>query len=99
MRVILELIRIVFIFLLLGGLAGLAIENIYTINDVTERYQWIGALGIYVSLFVLYRNKFQFSGWYKGKGRKRLSKAATINLLSCSIFMLTLPIILGLIIN
>lgn len=46
------------------------------------------------SLFVLYRNKLQFSGWYKGKGRERLSKAATIILMCSSIFMLTLSAIL-----
>ncbi|MDL4842413.1 hypothetical protein [Aquibacillus rhizosphaerae] len=99
MRVILELLRIFFIFMLLGGLAWSVIGNIYTINEVTEKYQWIAAIGIYVSLFVLYRNRFQFSGWYKGKGREKLSKPITLLLLCCSIFMLTLPIILGLIIS
>ncbi|MBP1947199.1 hypothetical protein [Virgibacillus litoralis] len=99
MRVILELLRIIFIFMLLGGLVWLVIGNIYTINEVTESYQWIAALGIYVSLFVLYRNRFQFSGWYKGKGRKKLSQPTTLLLMCCSIFMLTLPIILGLIIS
>ncbi|WP_071394867.1 hypothetical protein [Bacillus tuaregi] len=99
MRVILELLRIIIIFMILGSLAWLVIGNIYTINEVAERYQWVAALGIYVALFVLYRNKLQFSGWYKGKGREKLSRAATISILCCSIFMLTLPIILGLLLS
>lgn len=99
MRVILELLRIIFIFFLLGGLIWLLIDNVYTINRVTEKYQWIAGIGIYLSLFVLYRNKLQFSGWYKGKGRERLSETATFILVCCSITMLALPIALGFLLN
>lgn len=95
MRVMLELLRIIIIIFIAGGLAWFLIGGIYKVNEVTESYQWIAGLGIYVSLFVLYQNKLQFSGWYKGEGRKKLSKAATTILLSCSIIMLAIPFVLG----
>lgn len=70
MRTILELLRIILIFGVLGAIGWKVIENIYTINEPTESYSWLGAVAILVLLFVLYRNKLQFSGWYKGEGRK-----------------------------
>ncbi|WP_068674133.1 hypothetical protein [Oceanobacillus sp. Castelsardo] len=95
MRTVLELLRIIIIFVLLGGLAWAIIGNIYTINGVTETYSWLSALSILVLLFVLYRNKLQFSGWYKGKGRKKLPKNVSILFISISIILIIAPFILG----
>lgn len=95
MRVILELFRIIFIFILIGVVAWLVVGNIYTIRGVNEDYHWVAAIGIYVFVFVLYRNKLQFSGWYKGKGREKLSKKTTIVLISGSVFLLVLPLFLS----
>ncbi|MEM1506441.1 hypothetical protein RG959_24130, partial [Domibacillus sp. 8LH] len=64
MRVILELLRIIFIFILLGGFIWEVLNTIYSVYEGIQNYKWIGALGIYLALFVLYRNIFQFSGWY-----------------------------------
>ncbi|ADU29203.1 hypothetical protein [Evansella cellulosilytica] len=97
MRVILELLRIICLFMILGGLAWIVLGNIYAINEGIESYQSIAGLGVYVFLFVLYRNKFQFSDWYKGRGRVKLSKPVTITLVSCSIFMMILPVVFGLV--
>ncbi|WP_047984364.1 hypothetical protein [Ornithinibacillus californiensis] len=94
MRTLLELLRIIIIFALLGGLAWAIIGNLYTSNGVTEPYSWLGALAILVLLFVLYRNKLQFSGWYKGKGRKKLPKSISISLISISIILIIGPFIL-----
>ena len=69
MRIVSELLRIIIVFILLGGLVWAIIGNIYTIKEVTERYAWLGSIAVLLLLFVLYRNKLQFSGWYKGKGR------------------------------
>ncbi len=97
MRVLLELLRIIFIFILLGGLGWEIIGNIYTINEVTERYSWFGGVAILLILFVLYRNKLQFSGWYKGKCREKLPKTVSLMLIWVSILLIISPIILGLI--
>lgn len=99
MRILLELLRIIFIFAILGGLAWAIIGNLYTIGEVTEKYQWLGGIAVYLFLFVLYRNEFQFSGWYKGNGRKRLPKAVSLTLIWSSVFLLMSPLILNIILN
>ena len=53
--------------MILVGIRWAIIGNIYTINEATESYSWLGAMAILLLLFVLYRNKLQFSGWYEGK--------------------------------
>lgn len=95
MRITLELLRIVVIIGLFGALGWLVIENIYTINETTKNYSWLGALAILILLFVLYRNKLQFSGWYKGKGRKKLSKKVSVTLISFSVVLMITPFILS----
>lgn len=94
MRTLLELLRIIIIFVLLGGLGGAILRKIYTINEVTGNYSWLGSLAIFVILFVLYRNKLQFSGWYEGKGRKKLPEKVTITLIFTSIILIIAPFIL-----
>jgi len=95
MRILLELIRIILIFGLLGGLAWMILGNIYTVNETAETYSWLGALAIFVVLFVLYRNKLQFSGWYKGKGRNKLPKNVSYSLMFVSMLLLLSPLIVG----
>lgn len=95
MRTLLELLRIIVVFGLLGALGWVVMRNIYTINETTETYSWLGALAIFILLFILYRNKLQFSGWYKGKGRKKLSAKVSITLNSISILLIISPFVLG----
>ncbi|GGD13627.1 hypothetical protein [Pontibacillus salipaludis] len=95
MRTLLELLRILFIFVILGGLGWVLIENIYTINEATEGYSWFGALAVFVLLFVVYRNKLQFFGWDEGEGRKKLSRNVSVTLLFTSIMLIITPFILG----
>ncbi|HLR67456.1 hypothetical protein [Virgibacillus alimentarius] len=95
MRTLFELLRIIVIFALLGGVGWMIIGNIYTINEATETYSWLGALAIVVLLFVLYRNKLQFSGWYKGKGRATLPKKVSLALIIISVLLIISPFIMG----
>ena len=92
---LLELLRIIIIFMILGGLGWAVIGNIYTINEATESYSWLGAIAILLLLFVLYRNKLQFSGWYKGEGRVKLPKPVSLTLILSSILLILLPFVLG----
>lgn len=95
MRVILELVRIIFIFLFLGLIFSTLLRYLYQAMDVNiDRFGWVGSFPILVLLFVLYRNKLQFSGWYIGKERVKLSTQITKILVSGSIFVLiTIPIL------
>jgi|SRR5690625_2897984 len=95
MRVVAELLRIMIIFVFLGALGWVIIEDIYKANEISEAYSWVGLLAIFVLLFVLYRNKWQFTGWNKGKDRKKLPKKVSITLISISIILIILPFVLS----
>lgn len=100
MRVLLELLRIIFIFAVVGSVVGYFLGNLYLeIGIDTEKYGWMGFIAILLLLFVLYRNKLQFSGWYKGEGRKKLPKIVSQTLIFSSIGLLLLPPVLSFIVN
>lgn len=94
MRVLLELLRIIFIFLLLGAIGGAILTGIYSISGIAQSYSWLGGLAILILIFVMYRNKMQFFGWYKGEGKKKLSNKITVLLVSLSIILLVTPLAL-----
>lgn len=98
LRVPLELLRIIFIFLLLGGLIWALIGTIYQFEGV-ENYQWLPGIGVYIILFVLYRNRLQFSGWYIGKGRQQLRIKVSRTLISIAILLLVAPFVMNAILN
>jgi|SRR5690625_2459437 len=97
MRIVLEFLRIIFIFILLGGLGWAIIENAYQTNVANEKYSWLGGIAILLLLFVLYRNKLQFSGWYKGEeeDRVKLPKKVSRTMIACSIVLMIMPFVLG----
>src|SRR5690625_4327530 len=95
MNVALELLRIIVVFSLLGAFGWVVIENIYTVNEITKNYSSLAILAILILLFVLYRNKLQFSGWYKGKARKKLSRNVSVVLILLSIILMITPFILS----
>lgn len=95
MRTLLELIRIVIIFTILGIVGWLILGNIYTSNQATESYSWLGAIGLLLLIFVLYRNKLQFSGWYKGESKEKLPRNVMLTLVLASLLLIIAPFVLG----
>lgn len=95
MTAILELVRIILILGILGALGWALIGNLYTTSEAVASFSWLAAIGILILLFVLYRNRLQFSGWYKGKRRQKLPKAATVSLIISAILLFILPFVLG----
>ncbi|MBN9653470.1 hypothetical protein J0K78_04250 [Halobacillus sp. GSS1] len=91
MRVLLEVLRIAFLFIFGGTLIWVVHGSFYNVHPLSEEYQWLGAIGVYGILFVLYRNRWQFSGWYKGKGRKKLPLSLTRTLVAGSIILIASP--------
>jgi EamA domain-containing membrane protein RarD len=89
MRVVLELIRIIVIFGILGIVFSAVVNYVYQAFDITE-YRWLGYIAILLLLFVTYRNKWQFSGWYKGE-KTKLSRTFTNVLISFSILLFVIP--------
>ncbi|WP_260285522.1 hypothetical protein [Peribacillus aracenensis] len=94
MRVLLELIRIILIFGIAGTIISTIVNGIY-INIGVNQYGWLGSIAILLLLFVWYRNKLQFSGWYSGKGKEKLPKIASQILILCSVFLLCTPPVLS----
>lgn len=97
MRIVLELLRIIFIFSILGGFGWMGLEMLYRGNEVAETWGWIGGFAILILLFVLYRNKLQFSGWYQVDKRCKLPKQVSSILIISSIFLIFTPIIISLV--
>jgi hypothetical protein len=95
MRTFLELIRIILILMILGAGGWMLLADLYTANRTAASFSWVGAIALLLLIFVLYRNKLQFSGWYKGKDGEKLPKNLTILLISVSLLLLILPFILG----
>lgn len=88
MRVILELIRIILIFGLLGGLFSAILTAFYQSMGVTQ-YEWFGSLAILLFLFINYRNRWQFTGWVKGK--EKLPRKVNNYLTIISVLLIILP--------
>lgn len=93
MKIILELIRIILIFGLLGGIFSTVLNFIYKSLEVNH-YEWIGFLAVLILLFVAYKNKWQFSGWYNGS-KQKLSRKLTKSLIFFSVLLLLLPTLLS----
>jgi hypothetical protein len=93
MRVLLELVRIILLFGFLGSVLGMLFTFIYEFLGVNiANKEWMVSLSIFILLFVLYRNRWQFSGWYKGKGREKLPKKVTNVLVSgVSLLLILVP--------
>ncbi|PIC56462.1 hypothetical protein CSV80_14535 [Sporosarcina sp. P12(2017)] len=91
LEAVLEMFRIAIILLLIGSLMGGLVKLIYSafgINVDDTHGAWLVGGSILIILFVLYRNKLQFSGFYKGDGKVKLPKRISTILISSSILML-----------
>ncbi|REB07484.1 hypothetical protein DVB69_10740 [Sporosarcina sp. BI001-red] len=95
MRASLELLRIFIILLLFGSLGWAIVKNIYSVNQVDPEFIWMGAIAILVLFFVLYRNKLQFSGWYNGKGKEKLTRAVSLSLIALAFLLFLTPFIIS----
>ena len=75
---------------------GTLFENLYfNIGNGAEKYSWISLIAIFIIIFVLYRNKFQFSGWYEGEGKEKLPRKVTKILITSSVILILLPPIIA----
>ncbi|WP_419961786.1 hypothetical protein [Psychrobacillus sp. BM2] len=98
--IFLELIRILFIMFIFIGILGYFVGEVYIeIGTDIDKFGWMTYIAIPLLFFVLYRNKLQFSGWYKGKGREKLPKIVSQILIFTSISLLFLPPVLSFFFN
>ena len=97
MRTLLELIRIIFLSTIVGSIFFYIINYIYLEMGIdTEKFGFIVFTAIFILFFVLYRNKLQFSGWYKGKGKEKLPRIVSQILILSAIVLILIPPVLTL---
>ncbi|RNB80484.1 hypothetical protein EDM59_24435 [Brevibacillus nitrificans] len=95
MGVLLELLRIVMLMMLMGAGMAALLHQLYASLGFDSVNGWLLGIAVYLWLFILYRNKWQFSGWYKGKSRQKLPRNLVIGLMICSIILVVLAPIAG----
>lgn len=98
MRIILEFIRVLLILFLSWAIIWAIVSGVYKVIgfDLDNMYgAWIASLSVLMLIFVLYRNKLQFSGFYKGKEVVKLSRNMTVSLISLSVLMLFIAPFIG----
>ena len=100
-RSMLEMLRIILIFGILGSILSSLLRTVYFLLNMNleDPILMLGSIGILILLFVLYRNKFQFSGWYNGDVYEKLPRRTTKILYTFIITLFILPIILQFLIN
>lgn len=88
---ILEFIRLCILLILTLLIFG-ALER-YTYQVIYSRpiYHWSMTLGNIILFLVLYRNYFQFKGWYKSENNRKLSKTLTASLIVISLVLIVMP--------
>lgn len=94
-KIFLELIRIIILFSIIGCVMWGGARLMYISFDINvdgSYAGWLGGIAIYSLLFVLYRNKLQFSGFYNGPYRQKLSPTTTTIFITISVFLLILPL-------
>ncbi len=88
---ILEILRLgvllVATLFILGGLESLVYEAI--VGHVVE--SWSIGIGNLMIFFVLYRNYFQFKGWYKSEKNQKLQSITTRILIVISLVLIMIP--------
>lgn len=94
MKTLLELIRVFAILAILGMGGGLILAGFYSGSPDTEPYRWLGGVAVLMLIFVLYRNKLQFSGWHQGTGRDKLRRPITTLLVGTSVLLIISPFVL-----
>jgi len=92
---ILELLRLCILLVLTLLVLGWAERLIYHLIFGQPVYNWSMGLGNLFVFFMLYRNHFQFKGWYKSEKNKKLTLLTTRIITVISIGLIILPIGLG----
>lgn len=63
------------------------IYRLFSVNITNTNGSFLVGIAIFILLFVLYRNKLQFSGFYDGEGKIKLSERVSRSLISLSVFL------------
>ncbi|GEL07058.1 hypothetical protein [Salisediminibacterium halotolerans] len=91
-KLFLELLRITVIFIGLGGVLWyMVLVHVYAFDAQAQQHQWLGGFGIYIVIYVLYKNKLQYSGWVRREPSEQLGSMATVLFLSGGLLLIAMP--------
>ncbi|PYZ97685.1 hypothetical protein CR205_03575 [Alteribacter lacisalsi] len=95
LKVLLEIIRAGLITLVLGAVFNALISRLYVWFglDIGEM-GWLINLGILILIFVLYQNKFQFSGWNHSFKTEKLTSPVTTLLIGTAAVLILMPLMI-----
>lgn len=66
------------------------IRILYSMLGLSVENGWLPGIAIYMILFVLYRNKLQFTGFYEGPNQQKLPHTISVTFITCAILLLVL---------
>lgn len=99
MKIFLELLRIAIIFFLVGSIGAMLLTSIYSSDAIASQYTWLGIIALIITIFVLYRNKLQFSGWFQSEKNKKLPKSVSNTFLCIAAILFISPFLISLFIS
>lgn len=89
---ILELLRILILLAVTLTILGSVEVFLYQLIFDDFSFHWSMGLANFIIFFVLYRNRFQFKGWYKSERNKKLSSNATKILVTIALILIFFPL-------
>lgn len=92
---LLEMLRVVLLMMIMGAAMSALFKQVYLFLGFSGVNGYLIGIAIFLWLFVMYRNKWQFAGWYKGKKREKLPRRISFALLVCSALLIILAPFLG----
>ncbi|GIP35423.1 hypothetical protein [Paenibacillus sp. J2TS4] len=88
-----ELLRIIVILVLGAALLWQVELALYDwVNIELVSYAWVVGLANVILIFILYRNRLQFNGWYTSARAAKLPLPVTISALALCAVLLMIPL-------
>jgi len=89
---IIEILRIIVLLAIFLIAVDWIVRSVYGVFiDWKSEYGSYLLLGNFLLFFLLYRNYFQFTGWYKSAANKKLSRAESYALLIVVVIIYAIP--------
>lgn len=86
-----EMLRLVVLLILTLGVLGGVEHWMFKTLYGWEGYLYTAAIGNFLLFFVMYRNYWQFKGWYKSEKNQKLKPVWTRTLAVLSLLLILLP--------
>ncbi|KHL92469.1 hypothetical protein QW71_28905 [Paenibacillus sp. IHB B 3415] len=88
-----EMLRLVFLLILTLFLLGSLEQSIFKMLYGWTGYMYTAVIGNLLVFFVLYRNYWQFKGWYKSEKNQKLKPVWTRSLSAAALLLILVPFV------